>query len=329
MADELFEQLVAGDRAALARAVTIIESVHPDHIKIAGDLLKKALLCKQESIRIAVTGVPGVGKSTFINSFGSWLVTEKNKKVCVLAIDPSSHRSHGSILGDKTRMEKLSSLHNVFVRPTPAGGNLGGIALKTRETILLCEAAGYDTILVETVGVGQNEYVADGVVDCLLLLLLPNAGDELQGIKRGIMELADIVVINKADVTEKTILHQAQMDVTNALHFLPNKFEGWIPPVLQNSLNHDQNAAEIWENILQFIEFQKGKGNFNTKRNYQKSEWLSDAIRAKLEFLFFKDPTIKAGIQSAMNNWMQGNESPNEIAERLILNWKKASDTNG
>lgn len=323
MAEELFEQLVAGDRGALARAVTIIESVHPDHIKIAGDLLKKALLCKRESIRIAITGVPGVGKSTFINSFGSWLVTKKNKKVCVLAIDPSSNRSHGSILGDKTRMDKLSSLDNVFVRPTPAGGNLGGIALKTRETIMLCEAAGYDTILVETVGVGQNEYVADGVVDCLLLLLLPNAGDELQGIKRGIMELADIVVLNKADVTDRSILHQAKMDINNALHFLPNKFEGWMPPVLQNSLNLDQNSAEIWEKVLQFINFQKEKGNFYTKRNKQKAEWLNDAIREKLELLFFNDPKVKSDIIAATQKWMEGHESPNEIAERLIINWTK------
>jgi len=323
MSEELFEQLLAGDRAALARAVTIVESVHPDHVKIAGELIKKALQHNNESVRIGITGVPGVGKSTFINSFGSWLATEKNKKVCVLAIDPSSNRSHGSILGDKTRMEKLSILNNVFVRPTPAAGNLGGIALKTRETILLCEAAGYDTILVETVGVGQNEYVADGVVDCLMLLLLPNAGDELQGIKRGIMELADLVVLNKADVTDKSILHQAQMDVTNALYFLPNKFDGWTPPVVQNSLNSDKNSSDIWDQVSQFIDFQKSKGNFQTKRNNQKMEWLKEAIRTKLEAIFFNDPHVKTNIQTASLKWLEGHESPNEIAEKLILNWKK------
>jgi len=329
MSNELFKQLVSGDRAALARAITYIESTNPNHAIIAGELVKKALHINQPSVRIGITGVPGVGKSTFINSFGAWLVTQQNKKVCVLAIDPSSNKSHGSILGDKTRMENLSSLDNVFVRPTPAGGNLGGIALKTRETILLCEAAGYDTILVETVGVGQNEYVADGVVDCLLLLLLPNAGDELQGIKRGIMELADIVVLNKADITDQSILNQAQRDLANALHYLPNKFANWNPPVLKNSMNNDQNSSEIWKNICLFMDFQMANSNFYTKRNDQKKEWLTDAIRQKLESLFFNDPAVNHAIQIALQKWIKGDESPNEIAERLILQWKKENEASG
>lgn len=323
MPNQLFDKLISGDRLALAKAITIVESQNPDHQKQADELIQLALKLNKSSLRIGITGVPGVGKSTFINGFGSWLVNEKQRKVCVLAIDPSSQKNHGSILGDKTRMENLSIMEDVFIRPSPTGGNLGGIARKTRETILLCEAAGYDTTLIETVGVGQSEYVADSVVDCLILLLLPNAGDELQGIKRGIMELADIVILNKADITEKAILNQAIMDVTNAVHFLPNKFEGWNPPVLKNSMESKEDASKIWEQIEAFITFQKSKGYYNSKRIAQKTEWLNEAVKEKLEAAFFSDLQIKETIKNSMKDWVTGQKSLDEIATRLIQNWKK------
>lgn len=323
MPGQLFDKLVSGDRLALAKAITIVESQNPEHQKQADGLVQLALKLNKSSLRIGITGVPGVGKSTFINSFGSWLVNEKQRKVCVLAIDPSSQKNHGSILGDKTRMETLSMMDNVFIRPSPTGGNLGGVARKTRETILLCEAAGYDTTLVETVGVGQSEYVADSVVDCLLLLLLPNAGDELQGIKRGIMELADVVILNKADITEKAILNQALTDVTNAVPFLPNKFEGWNPPVLKNSMENKDDASRIWEQIENFISFQKMKGYYDAKRIAQKTEWLNEAIKEKLETIFFNDSAIKDAIKNSMESWVSGQKSLDEIANRLIQNWKK------
>lgn len=323
MSSQLFDSLISGDRLALAKAITIVESQNPLHQKQANELIQKALKFGKSSLRIGITGVPGVGKSTFIDSFGSWLVAEKQKKVSVLAIDPSSQKNHGSILGDKTRMEQLSMMENVFIRPSPTSGNLGGIARKTRETILLCEAAGYDVTLVETVGVGQSEYVADSVVDCLMLLLLPNAGDELQGIKRGIMELADLVILNKADITEKTILNQAISDVTNAIHFLPNKFEGWNPAVLKNALGNKEDASKIWEQIEKFISFQKSKGNFDEKRIAQKTEWLNEAIKEKLETSFFNDYQIKEAIKDSMKSWVIGEKSLDEIAGQLIAKWKK------
>ena len=322
MPNQLFDSLISGDRLALAKAITLIESQNPDHQKQADELVQKALKFGKSSLRIGITGIPGVGKSTFIDSFGSWLVTEKQRKVCVLAIDPSSQKNHGSILGDKTRMEQLSMMENVFIRPSPTSGNLGGIARKTRETILLCEAAGYDITLLETVGVGQSEYVADSVVDCLMLLLLPNAGDELQGIKRGIMELADLVVLNKADITEKSILNQAISDVTNAIHFLPNKFEGWNPEVLKNALGNKDDASKVWEQIEKFISFQKSKGYFDSKRIAQKTEWLNEAIKEKLETAFFNDTQIKKAIKDSMKGWVIGEKSLDEIANLLIDGWR-------
>ncbi len=322
MPNQLFDSLISGDRLALAKAITLIESQNPDHQKQADELVQKALKFGKSSLRIGITGIPGVGKSTFIDSFGSWLVTEKQRKVCVLAIDPSSQKNHGSILGDKTRMEQLSMMENVFIRPSPTSGNLGGIARKTRETILLCEAAGYDITLLETVGVGQSEYVADSVVDCLMLLLLPNAGDELQGIKRGIMELADLVVLNKADITEKSILNQAISDVTNAIHFLPNKFEGWNPEVLKNALGNKDDASKVWEQIEKFISFQKSKGYFDAKRIAQKTEWLNEAIKEKLETAFFNDTQIKKAIKDSMKGWVIGEKSLDEIANLLIDGWR-------
>ncbi len=324
MGSDLFSQLVTGDRAALAKAITIIESRNPNHLAQADELLSKAIQVNNSSIRIGITGVPGVGKSTFINSFGNTLVKDFGKRLAVLAIDPSSNQSHGSILGDKTRMETLSVLPDVFIRPSPTAGNLGGVARKTRETVLLCEAAGYDTILIETVGVGQSEYVADSLSDCLLLLLLPNAGDELQGIKRGIMELADLVVLNKIDITEKQILAQAQADINNAIHLLPAKFEGWTVPVLTHALNSHNLETIIWQSLLKFLDHQKVNGFFEAKRLSQKELWLKEVLQDKLETSFFSQPDLTQNLKNALQDFSEGKKGLDELASELIQRWKRS-----
>ncbi len=320
----LFKQLEQGDRLALSKAITLVESQHPTHRKEAEELIQMALASHKSSVRIAITGSPGVGKSTFINSLGTWLMKTQSQKVCVLAIDPSSQKNKGSILGDKTRMDTLSAYEEVFIRPTPSGGALGGLANHTREAMLLCEAAGYNTLLVETVGVGQNEYLADKIVDCMLLLLLPNSGDELQGIKRGIMELADIVVLNKADSTDSKTLKQAVMDVKNALDYMPEKFAGWRAPVLQNSLNHSEDAETIWNSIQSFVKFQKENGFFEKKREEQKVEWFHQNLLNKLQVLFFEDEHKNAEIEKAFESWQKGDKSLSESTEALINSWIKA-----
>ncbi len=323
MPTQLFDRIVLGDRLALAKAITLVESQNIEHQQEANKLVSEALKLNKAALRIGITGAPGVGKSTFINNFGSWLVNEKQRRVCVLAIDPSSQKNHGSILGDKTRMETLSMLEDVFIRPSPTSGTLGGVARKTRETILLCEAAGYDTILIETVGVGQSEYLADSLVDCLLLLLLPNAGDDLQAIKRGIMELADLIVLTKSDVTEPAIYNQAISDVANALNFIPNKFEGWTPKVSNYSMHNKEDVAEIWKGLEKFIGHQKSKGHFETKRKAQKIEWLNEAIKGKLESSFFEDADHKNALKNALSELENGAKSLEDIAAKLIDDWRK------
>ena len=318
MSNQLFDSIVLGDRLALAKAITLVESENPNHQNEADELVSLALKLNKSSLRIGITGAPGVGKSTFINTLGTWLIKEKHKKVCVLAIDPSSQKNHGSILGDKTRMETLSMLETAYIRPSPAKGTLGGVARKTRESILLCEAAGYDTIIVETLGVGQSEYLADSLVDCLLLLLLPNAGDDLQAIKRGIMELADLIILTKADITEPARLNQAISDVANALQFIPNKFEGHKPSVCKSSINPNETVPAIWADIENFIVFQKSNGNFNSKRIEQKTEWIKEAVKEKLTTDFFNDPNIKKAIDVSLSEWLTGKNSLNALVDAII-----------
>lgn len=322
--NDLFEKLVSGNKTALARAITLVESQNPAHRKEAAALVAGAIQAKRDSVRIGITGVPGVGKSTFIDAFGSWLVTQKGKKVCVLAIDPSSSLSHGSILADKTRMETLSSLPDVFIRPTPAGTNLGGIGGNTMETILLCEAAGYNYILVETVGVGQNEYLADQVVDCLVLLLLANAGDEMQGIKRGIMELADLIILNKADNFDPKQLNAAKGELISAVQLLPQRYTGWMPPVLQHGLNAASNAAGIYESIESFIRFQKAHGHFSKKRDEQIRQWFLSYLKHKLETEFFGNDAVKREIESDIRSRIVETDSFEKLAEDIITRWRKA-----
>ena len=275
--DQLFDQIIQGNVNGLSRAITLTESTVPEHRKLAEELLSRLLPQTGNSLRIGITGVPGVGKSTFIESFGS-LLTEQGKKVAVLAIDPTSQKSSGSILGDKTRMELLARNPRAFIRPSPAGKSLGGVTSRTRESILLCEAAGYDVIIVETVGVGQSETAVNNMTDCFLLLMLAGAGDELQGIKRGIMEMADLIAINKADQGSPQEVKLARAAYENALHLMPPTDSGWTPVVTTCSAITGDGIANIW-NLLQELDSQITKsGHKNSRRQQQVDQWFADSL---------------------------------------------------
>jgi len=271
------EGILSGSPVALARAITLIESqLDADHEQ-AHELLESLLPLSGKSSRIAISGVPGVGKSTFIEAFGKHLTSQQHK-VAVLAVDPTSMKTHGSILGDKTRMDELSKDPNAFVRPTATGGHLGGVAGKTRETILLCEAAGYDIIIVETVGVGQSEIAVRGMVDFVLLLMLAGAGDELQGIKKGIIEIADGIAINKADGDNLAAAKRAQADLQHALHFLTPDETGWTPKVLTCSGNTKTGLDEIWKMIVAFRQQAEGNGSWKLNRSRQHLVWMEESL---------------------------------------------------
>lgn len=294
---EYVEGILGGNRIMLSQAITLIESSKEEHHQLASAILEKCLPHTGESIRIGVTGSPGVGKSTFIESFGLHLLTQK-RQVAVLAIDPSSKVSKGSILGDKTRMEQLSAHSQAFIRPSPAGDSLGGVAKKTRETILLCEAAGFDTILIETVGVGQSETTVHSMVDFFLLLLLPGAGDELQGIKKGIVEMADLVAINKADGDREKLAVSSKRAYRNALHLMPAKNSGWNPKVVSCSALEKIGIAEIWKIVSDYHKITKENGFFESRRKAQLKLWLHDTIEYRLKNLFYKNPKLAAKIKS-------------------------------
>lgn len=325
MNSNLFNKLVSGDKAALAKAITLAESTSPEHFHIAENLIKEAFKTNKNTIRIAITGIPGVGKSTFINKLGTWLVNEKAKKVCVLAIDPSSTKNKGSILGDKTRMNELAVLKNAFIRPTPSGGIAGGISQKTPETTLLCEAAGYDVILIETVGIGQSETDADNIADCMLLLQMADTGDELQGIKRGIMETTDIIVLNKADILNKTLIKSAENEYKNALHYIEKKHEGWVPPVLTNSLNDNNSVIEIWNNIEKFVAHQKKTGNFEKKRHENQKIWFAELLKNKLNNDFFNNISIKNEIDKNSSRRFDNDFNIDNFLKKLLKNWLDSS----
>ena len=290
-ADEYVEGILRGDITMLSQAVTLIESTLPEHYDLAQEVIEKCLPHAGRSFRIGITGVPGAGKSTSIDAFGMHLM-KQGRKLAVLAIDPSSERSKGSILGDKTRMERLSVQPNAFIRPSPSAGSLGGVARKTRETIVLCEAAGFDTIFVETVGVGQSETAVHSMVDFFLLIQLAGTGDELQGIKRGIMEMADGIIINKADGNniEKAELAAAQF--RNALMLFPAAESGWSPQVMTYSGYFDLGIAPIFEMIADYEAFVRANGYFNHKRNKQAKYWMYQTIDEKLREHFYNNPDI-------------------------------------
>ena len=278
---ELAQQIIEGNRTALGQGITLLESTLPEHEQKAQELIKLCLPHSQKSIRVGVTGVPGVGKSTFIEAFGK-LLTGKGKKIAVLAIDPTSERTHGSILGDKSRMHELAADENAFIRPSPSSGILGGVANKTRESIILCEAAGFDIILIETVGVGQSETTVSNLADFFLLLMLAGAGDELQGIKRGIMELADALIITKSDGDNSINAKNAAMEYKKALHLFTTKENGWIPQVSTCSALDKTGLNTIWELIEKYNNQMQANSYFVGNRNKQNNYWLHHIIKHEL-----------------------------------------------
>lgn len=305
-----------GNRRALAKAITLVESKLDRHREQSQDILEDILPDTGKSIRIGISGIPGVGKSTFIEAFGQLLIS-LGKKVAVLAVDPSSPLRGGSILGDKTRMELLSREENAFIRPSPSEGALGGVAQKTRETMLLCEAAGYDVILVETVGVGQSEYEVAAMVDFFLVLMIPNAGDELQGIKRGIMELADALVINKADGESLNLAQRTRQHYQNAFHLIKHG-SFWTPRVETCSALENQNISDIWEMISQYQQLALDNNAFYEKRSRQNSEWLNKLIHEMIELRLRQSKEVQRrmpGLQQAVIN---NTTTPYNAAKQIV-----------
>lgn len=309
-AAEMVEGIVKGDVTVLSQAVTLVESVNPDHQCKAQEVIEKCLPYSGNSIRIGISGVPGAGKSTSIDEFGVHVLKEHGGKLAVLAIDPSSERSKGSILGDKTRMEKLAQHPDSFIRPSPSAGSLGGVARKTRETIILCEAAGFDKIFVETVGVGQSETACHSMVDFFLLIQLAGTGDELQGIKRGIMEISDGIVINKCDGENVDKCHLAATSFRNALHFFPMPESGWTPKVLCYSGFYGTGIKEIWDMVYEYIDFVKHNGYFEYRRNEQSKYWMYESINEHLRNHFYNNAVIQSRLKDS---------------ERIVLNGEKTS----
>lgn len=310
------DQLRQGNRRALAKAITRVESKLDADRQLAQQMLEKVLPDTGNSIRIGITGIPGVGKSTFIETFGLQLI-ELGKKVAVLAVDPSSPVAGGSILGDKTRMEELSRREQAFIRPSPSEGALGGVAQKTRETMLLCEAAGYDVILVETVGVGQSEYEVAGMVDFFMVLMLPNAGDELQGIKKGIMELADALVINKADGESLNLAEQTKRHYKNAMHLLRHS-SFWTPQVLTCSALEKNNMEAIWGMISNFHIDALNNNAFHQKRARQNKEWMRKLIFEMLELKLNQNPEVRLQLPILERKVVNGETTPYVAAKKLI-----------
>jgi LAO/AO transport system kinase len=299
---ELVKGISSGDRVILAKAITLIESKLPEHNELARKVLEKILPKTGKSLRIGITGVPGAGKSTFIEAFGK-LITSMNKKVAVLAVDPSSSKTKGSILGDKTRMEELSVDPLAFIRPSSTGNSLGGITTKTRETMLLCEAAGYEIILIETVGVGQSETLVHDMVDFFLLIMLTGAGDELQVIKKGIIEMADAIVINKADGDNLEKARQAKTEIEKAL---PVFNHGEVTPVELCSALYKTGIPEIWSLIHEHLSNHKKSGAFKKRRQKQNTDWMYSAIRQMLEEKFFHDPKVISSLKKAEKDVQTG-----------------------
>ncbi|MCD8167117.1 MAG: methylmalonyl Co-A mutase-associated GTPase MeaB [Bacteroides sp.] len=316
-AGEYVEGILKGNITILSRAVTLVESVKPEHQALAQEVIEKCLPHSGNSVRIGISGVPGAGKSTSIDVFGLH-VLEQGGKLAVLAIDPSSERSKGSILGDKTRMDKLSVHPDSFIRPSPSAGSLGGVARKTRETIILCEAAGFDKIFVETVGVGQSETAVHSMVDFFLLIQLAGTGDELQGIKRGIMEMADGIVINKADGNNIEKAQLAATQFRNALHLFPAPDSGWTPKVLTYSGFYNIGVKEIWDMVYEYIDFVKANGYFNYRRNEQSKYWMYESINKQLRDSFYNDPDIQAMIPE-MEKRVLCSDVTSFIAARKLL----------
>jgi len=318
----LAQALRAGDRAQLGRAITLIESRRADHQQTARQLVQTLLPATGQAMRVGITGTPGVGKSTTIDALGSYL-TQQGRKVAVLAVDPSSTRSGGSILADKTRMPRLAADPNAFVRPSPAAGTLGGVAAKTREAMLLCEAAGYDVVLVETVGTGQSETAVADMTDFFLVLMLPGAGDELQGIKKGVVELADMLAVNKADGDNVTRAKAATAEYRAALHIIGAGSELWTPPVITFSALTGDGIAELWEKVSEHRERMSAAGALDTRRREQQVKWMWSMLEERVMARLKSDPTLRARLPKLEAAVAAGRTSPaiavDELAKSLGL----------
>lgn len=316
-AEVLAEGILRGNRTMLSQAITLVESLRTEDQQLASKIIDLCLPHAGKSVRIGITGVPGVGKSTFIESFGNLLIT-RGHKLAVLAIDPSSGRSKGSILGDKTRMETLANHPHAFVRPSPSAGSLGGVARKTREAIFLCEAAGYDIIFIETVGVGQSETLVHSMVDFFLLLMLAGAGDELQGIKKGIMEMADGLVITKADGDNAPKAAAAKVEYAGALHFFPMPESGRAPRVLTCSSRTGAGLEDVWADIMDYLETTRNNAFFELKRKQQARHWMYQTINEALLSRFYENPSLKEALAKAEADVLSESISPFEAANRLL-----------
>lgn len=321
-AEEYVEGVLRGDRMILSRAITLIESNSSKHMVLAQEVLQKLLPYTGKSIRVGITGVPGAGKSTFIEALGCRLC-KKGHKVAVLAVDPSSSITKGSILGDKTRMENLSREKSAFIRPSPSGGTLGGVTRKSRETLLLCEAAGYDLILVETVGVGQSEITVRSMVDFFLLVVLTGAGDELQGMKKGVMEIADAILVNKADGDNKKKAQMVRVDYERIIHYLRPATEGWQTTACTCSASSGEGIDEIWQVIDDFRQKTKESGTFSKRRKVQTLEWVYAMVEEHLRNVFYQNPNVKANRLSIENAVGMDKLSATMAAQKLIVEFNK------
>lgn len=314
--EELVSGITHGDRTMLSRAITLVESSLHTHQRKAQEVIERCLPYSGKSVRLGITGVPGAGKSTTIEALGKYL-TQHNHKVAVLAIDPSSERSKGSILGDKTRMEELSVDPNAFIRPSPSAGSLGGVARKTREIIVLCEAAGFDVVIVETVGVGQSEVAAHSMVDFFLLLQLANQGDELQGIKRGIMEMADMISINKCDL-DRTKAELSATQYRNALHLFPMPDSGWTVKVTLHSAYTLEGVSDLWTNVMEYVTFTKANGYFYQKRQQQNLRILKETIENGLRDRFYNAPGMEERMEQVSQDILNNKISAYQAADMLL-----------
>lgn len=325
-AQKYVDGVLSRNRLMLARTITLIESTLPDHQKLAREIVDRLLPHTGNTIRIGITGVPGAGKSTYIESFGNML-TEQGHRVAVLAIDPSSTRSGGSILGDKTRMEKLAINENAFIRPSPSSGTLGGVGRKTRETMLVCEAAGYDVVIIETVGVGQSETTVASMVDFFLVLLIAGAGDELQGIKKGVLEVADAIVINKADGDNINRAEMAKKEYETALHMLMPASPNWTVPVLTCSSLEHRGIDRIWETILEHRDKLTKSGEMAEKRKNQALEWMAFLLDEGLRQWFYSTPKIVEILPQLRNLVAKGKTSPTAAADTLLAHLNQKSES--